>query len=71
MGALQTAQADMPEFPVEQNVPMADLPPWVQELWPFGKILPGLAQARWNTLPESKPGTPITVVFNIVFPHAL
>ena len=35
MGALQTAQADMPEFPVEQNVPMADLPSWVQELWPI------------------------------------
>ena len=35
MGALQTAQEDMPEFPAEQNIPLADLPSWVQELWPI------------------------------------
>ena len=35
MGALQTAQEDMPEFPAEQNVPLADLPSWIQELWPI------------------------------------
>ena len=35
MGALQTAQEDMPEFPAEQNVPLADLPSWAQELWPI------------------------------------
>lgn len=35
MGALQTAQEDMPEFPVEQDVPLTDLPSWVQELWPI------------------------------------
>lgn len=35
MGALRTAEEDMPEFPAEQNIPMAELPSWVQELWPI------------------------------------
>lgn len=35
MNALQVAQEDVPQFPPAQDIPLADLPTWVQELWPM------------------------------------
>lgn len=34
MNALQVAQEDLPQFPPAQELPLAALPQWIQDLWP-------------------------------------